>query len=290
MNKTSYENQTYDQERALYGIKNALVKNCSFDGPADGESAMKEAGGLRVEDCYMNLRYPFWHVHDAKINNCTFTQNCRAALWYDNNIKIEHSTLDGIKALRECRNIVIKNSTADSPEFIWKCRNVKIQNLTIKESEYPFFEVSKAKISELTLKGKYAFQYCSNIEITKSELETKDAFWHSKNVTVRDTIIRGEYLGWYSENLTLINCHIIGTQPFCYCKNLILKNCTMENCDLAFERSIIQADIKGKIDSIKNPLKGKIIADSIGEVIIEENIADKKKTTILCRAAEAQTL
>ena len=33
------QNQTFDAERALYGSKNLLVKNCSFDGPADGESA-----------------------------------------------------------------------------------------------------------------------------------------------------------------------------------------------------------------------------------------------------------
>lgn len=32
------ENQTFDMERALYGSENVLVQNCSFDGPADGES------------------------------------------------------------------------------------------------------------------------------------------------------------------------------------------------------------------------------------------------------------
>ena len=36
------EDQTFDMERALYGSDGILVKNCSFDGPADGESAFKE--------------------------------------------------------------------------------------------------------------------------------------------------------------------------------------------------------------------------------------------------------
>ena len=36
------ENQTFDRERALYGSNGILVRNCSFDGPADGESAFKE--------------------------------------------------------------------------------------------------------------------------------------------------------------------------------------------------------------------------------------------------------
>ena len=32
----TYENLTLDQERALYGIENASVIRCLFDGPADG--------------------------------------------------------------------------------------------------------------------------------------------------------------------------------------------------------------------------------------------------------------
>ena len=36
------ENQTFDMERALYGSNNILVRNCNFDGPEDGESALKE--------------------------------------------------------------------------------------------------------------------------------------------------------------------------------------------------------------------------------------------------------
>ncbi len=29
-------NKTFDEERALYGAEELLVKNCNFDGPADG--------------------------------------------------------------------------------------------------------------------------------------------------------------------------------------------------------------------------------------------------------------
>ena len=36
------QNKTFDEERALYGSKNIFVKDCSFDGPADGERAFKE--------------------------------------------------------------------------------------------------------------------------------------------------------------------------------------------------------------------------------------------------------
>ena len=278
------QKQSFDQERALYGIKDILVKDCRFEGPADGESAFKEARNIQVENCFMNLRYPFWHVENAKISDTIFTENCRAALWYDKDIYIENSQLGGIKALRECQNITLKNCSIDSTEFAWKNSNLTVENVTILQSEYPFFEIKNAKITNLRMKGKYSFQYNENIEITNSELDTKDAFWHTKNATVKDSIVKGEYLGWYSENLTLINCHIIGTQPFCYCKNLILKNCTMENCDLAFEKSSVQAEIKGKIQSVKNPLEGTIVADCIGHLILEDEICDKSKTKITCRS------
>lgn len=277
------ENQTFDEERALYGLKDLTVKNCRFDGPADGESAFKECRNIDVTGCFMNLRYPFWHVEKGKITDSNFTENCRAALWYDKDICIENCRLGGIKAIRECENISLKNCSVNSPEFAWKSQNLKIENVTIEESEYPFFEISGAKITGLKMKGKYSFQYDENIEISDSELNTKDAFWHTKNVTVKNSLVKSEYLGWYSENLTLINCRIIGTQPFCYCKNLVLKNCTMEDCDLAFERSTVEVEVSGKIDSVKNPLAGKITADSIGQIILEEEICDKSKTQIICK-------
>lgn len=52
---TRMEHQTLDQERALYGSHDLLVRNCSFDGPADGESAFKECAGIQVEQSFFNL-------------------------------------------------------------------------------------------------------------------------------------------------------------------------------------------------------------------------------------------
>ena len=42
----------------------------------------------------------------------------------------------------------------------------------------------------------------------------------------------------------------------------------MENTDLSFEYSDVEADIKGYILSVKNPKSGIITADSVGEVIM----------------------
>ncbi len=264
-----YQNKQYDEERALYDISDASVISCTFDGPADGESALKECRNIKVENCDFRLRYPFWHVDGAEIKNSRMTETCRAALWYDSDVVIEGSVLHGIKALRECDRTEIKNCDINSDEFAWRCRGLKIYN-TDMVSQYQFFECSDMEIQDLCMKGKYSFQYVKNVIIKNSDFKTKDAFWHAENVTVYDTVLEGEYLGWYSKNLKLVRCHIKGTQPLCYCEGLVLEDCTTEGCDLAFENSAVEARIKGEIVSVKNPNSGFVKADSIGEIIWDE--------------------
>jgi len=274
--RVKYINQNYDEERALYDIEDAEIINCTFAGEADGESALKECRRIKVESCLFELRYPFWHVSGAEISNITMTETCRAALWYDDHVNIEKSTLHGIKALRECKNVTLSECDVDSAEFGWRCSDITVKNTTVN-SQYPFFECKNMQLSEFTLSGKYSFQYVENVEIRNSNLKTKDAFWHAKDVTVYDSVIEGEYLGWYSENLRLVRCHIKGTQPLCYCKNLILEDCTTEDCDLSFENSEVRATVNGDIVSVKNPVSGFVKADSIGEIIWDEK--HKKAST-----------
>lgn len=265
--------QSFDEERALYGIKNTLVDHCAFAGPADGESALKETSDIALENCKFDLRYPLWHVTNGLIDTCSMSEGCRAALWYDCNLTISHSDLGGIKALRECKDIALDNCSIVSSEFGWRCSNVTVKDSSLI-SEYPFFECKDCRIDGLKMEAKYSFQYVENTEIRNCHFKTKDAFWHTKNVTVYDSVLEGEYLAWYSENLHLINCRIIGTQPLCYCKGLVLENCTMEDCDLAFERSEVQATVQSHIVSVKNPVSGSISALSIGEVLLERDIVD----------------
>lgn len=44
----------------------------------------------------------------------------------------------------------------------------------------------------------------------------------------------------------------------------------IHNTDLSFEKSEVDADINGSIQSVKNPISGHITADFIGEIIIEQ--------------------
>lgn len=272
------ENVTLDEERALYGKENLLVKNVSFSGPADGESAVKECKNIEIDRCYCNLRYPFWHVHGLKIVDSEMTENCRAALWYTENAVIERTNLHGIKALRECKNVEIDNCDVISPEFGWSLTDIRMSNSTA-QSEYFMMRSKNISFSNVKFKGKYSFQYVENAVLTNCEFDTKDAFWHGKNILVKDSLVKGEYLAWYSENLTLENCTIIGTQPFCYCKNLRLINCKMIDTDLCFEKSSVEAEITTPIISIKNPYDGVIRVPSVGEIIRDD---EKSTGEIIC--------
>lgn len=275
-----YENETHDEERGFYGIKDAVIRNCRIDGPADGESAFKECRNIMVEDTYLNLRYPFWHDDDVKITGCEMTEGCRAALWYDKNVRIDACKMHGIKALRECEDITLKNTDIISPEFAWRSRKMDIADVTM-EGEYPFFECKNMKIENLHMKGKYSFQYVENVTVKNSVLDTKDAFWHAKHVVIEDSIVKGEYLAWYAEDIKFVRCKIIGTQPLCYVKDLVLEDCEMEGCDLSFERSHVHAVIKGHVDSVKNPISGSITADSIGDIILEEDVVVPGECSII---------
>jgi hypothetical protein len=267
------KNQQFDAERSLYNLRDSRVEDCVFAGPADGESALKEARNIELANCAFSLRYPLWHVEGFRAERCTMDEKTRAAIWYAKDASIDHCALGGIKALRECHNFDIRNSNVISQEFGWKCSNIALSDCDVT-AEYLFLDSRDVKLDRVKMKGKYSFQYMENLEINDSYLDTKDAFWHSKNVTVRNSTVKGEYLAWFSENLTLINCHIIGTQPLCYCKGLTLFNCTMEGTDLSFEYSDVQADVRGHILSIKNPRSGQITADSVGEVIFGDAVME----------------
>lgn len=267
------KDETFDEERALYNLQNTTVTDCDFSGPADGESALKESRNIEVTYSHFALRYPMWHVDTFKVTDCAFDETSRAPLWYSQKGYISNSLINGIKAVRECKDIELTDCRIKSDEFGWKSSDIRLLNLSI-DSEYLFLDSKNIILSNVEMTGKYSFQYVEGLRIDNCNLSTKDAFWHSKNVTVSNSVIKGEYLGWYSENLTLNKCKIIGTQPLCYCRNLKLIDCTMENCDLAFEYSSVDADINGNIDSVKNPKSGLILADHIGKTIWDNPVME----------------
>ena len=272
------QNQTFDEERALYGAQDIRVLHCAFDGPADGESAFKEGTDIQVQDCFFNLRYPFWHDRGLVIRDSRMTELCRAALWYSRHVEIIGTQLHGIKALRECADVTLRDCDIISPEFGWSTRGVTMEHCTA-QSEYFMMRSTDLRFADVTFQGKYSFQYIENGIFEHCRFDTKDAFWHAKHVVVRDSVVKGEYLAWYCEDVTFENCTIIGTQPLCYCKGLRLVNCRMVDTDLAFEKSEVEAAITTPVVSIKNPRSGRISLPAVEKVIRDD---PQSKGEIVC--------
>ena len=264
--------QRFDQERALYGKQDHCVMDCAFQGPADGESAFKEGRNIRVENSFFDLRYPFWHDRNLTITGCELTENCRAALWYSSGITVRQSKLHGIKALRECADVTMEDCDIVSPEFGWSVDGITMNRCTA-QSEYFMMRSRALHFTDVTFQGKYSFQYIEDAVFDNCRFDTKDAFWHAKNVVVKNSVVKGEYLAWYCENVTFENCHIIGTQPLCYCKGLRLINCRMDEADLAFEKSEVQAELTAPLISIKNPYQGRIRVPQVGEIVRDDPAA-----------------
>lgn len=269
---TTIQDKNFDEERALYAVRGILARNCTFDGPADGESAFKEGRDITVNHCFFNLRYPFWHDNGLKIENSEMTELCRAALWYSEQVEIYNSKLHGIKALRECAGAKLRGCDIRSAEFGWSVRGADMEDCDV-ESEYFMMRSDHLSFRDVRMKGKYSFQYITDSVFENCVFDTKDAFWHAKNITVRSSVVKGEYLAWYSENVTFDHCRIIGTQPLCYCKNLKLIDCEMIDTDLSFERSDVEATLTAPIDSIKNPMSGHIYVPKAGEIIMDIDAA-----------------
>lgn len=272
---TLIENRIFDEERALYGSSDIMVRNCKFQGPADGESALKESRNIEVESCYWDLRYPFWHDTNLKISHTELTEKCRAALWYSTQIIIEDSKLHGIKALRECADVAIRGCDIISPEFGWFVNSVVMEDTAVA-GEYFMMRSNRLRFNGVKLNGKYSFQYITDSVFENCVFNTKDAFWHAKNVVVRNCEVHGEYLAWYAENITFENCKIRGTQPLCYCKNLKLINCEMLEADLCFEKSEVEASLTTPVISIKNPAAGCIRVPAVEEIIQDDPTAKGK--------------
>ena len=279
------ENQTFDEERALYGSDGVMLEDCAFDGPADGESALKESRNIQVNRTFCNLRYPFWHDQHLTIKDSEMTELCRAALWYSDDITITGTTMHGIKALRECSNVTVADCDIISPEFGWSVKNIEMRRCHA-ESEYFMMRSENIRFSDVEFKGKYSFQYIKDAVFDNCVFDTKDAFWHGQNITVRNSTIKGEYFAWYSDGLTLVNCKIIGTQPFCYCKNLKLVNCEMIDTDLCFEKSEVEATVTTPVISIKNPRSGRIEVPEVGEIIMDDKEA---RGEVIVRGIEKKT-
>lgn len=277
MNITQIKNARLTGERAEFFAKNTKYTACRFE---DGESPLKHSEGIVCEDCVFDWKYPLWYSKDIEVTGSEFTYTGRAGIWYTDNLRLENVTYKAPKGLRRCRGVIIKNTRFENAEeTLWQCSSVKLENVYIK-GDYFGMNCSDMEIDGLETDGNYCFDGAKNVRIKNSRLMSKDAFWNSEGIVLENCYISGEYFGWNSKDITLINCTVKSLQGFCYIQNLTLKSCKLPDTTLAFEYSTVDAEIIGAIESIKNPLGGRIRAESIGELILEPERVDVTKTVI----------
>ena len=278
-------NKEFGGERPLYCEHDLRLENVTVHA---GESALKETAAIEAVGCRFEGKYPFWCCDGFTVRECVFTEGARAALWYSRGLLMEDTLVEAPKMFREMEDMTVRRvRIPNALETLWSCRGVTLEDVSIDKGDYLFMRSSGIKVDRLHLNGNYSFQYCKDVVIRNSVLNTKDAFWETENVTVYDSVIEGEYLGWYSRGLRLVNCRIGGTQPLCYASDLVLENCTLDaDADLAFEYSSVQADLRGAVTSVKNPRTGRIVADYIGEIILDANIKAPGDCEIICRSTK----
>lgn len=265
------EKQEFGGERPLYCSHNVHLKEVTIHV---GESSVKESSHIEADDCEFEGKYVFWEVDGVTCRHCHFAPSARSSVWYSKHISYKDCQVDAPKMFRRASFIELENvQIPDGQETFWDCDHIHLKNVQIGKCDYLFMHSHDIEIEDYKQDGNYSFQYAKNVVIRNAIINSKDSFWESENCTIYDSEINGEYLGWYAKNLRLVRCHITGEQPLCYCENLILEDCTMgDDANLAFEYSSVEACVKGHIVSVKNPSTGHITADSIGEVIIDENI------------------
>lgn len=265
------KDREFGGERPLFASHGLILENVTVHA---GESAVKECSDITAVNCRFEGKYPFWHVDGFVIKNCLFTSGARAALWYSRGLQMSDTLVEAPKMFREMDGISLENVTIpDAQETLWHCHNVKLRDVRVDNADYLFMHSENIDIDRYVQNGNYSFQYCRNVIIRNAVINSKDAFWGTENVTAIDSEIHGEYLGWHSRNLHLVNCRISGTQALCYASGLVMENCTMDaDADLCFEYSTVDARIAGHVTSVKNPASGHIVADSIGEIILDSNI------------------
>lgn len=270
-------------ERALFAARDCEIEETIFD---DGESPLKESRNISLRACMFKWKYPLWYAKEIDVRDSTWFDMARAGVWYSEHVRVTDCAIEAPKNFRRCHDLTLRHvSFANAAETLWECDGVTLSDVTAK-GDYFAMNSRNMTVDNLTLYGNYSFDGCRNLTVRNSRLLSKDAFWNCEDVRAENCFISGEYLGWNTKRLTLVDCTIESLQGLCYVEDLVLRNCRLLNTTLAFEYSTVDAEIVGRVDSVKNPTSGRIVADEIGELILESERIDPAKTEILTGVRE----
>lgn len=280
MSAKTIRNAFFNGERPLFGLQDAELINTTF---GEGESPLKESSDLKLDQVIFQWKYPLWYARNIDVQNSIFETMSRSGIWYTKNIALTNCTLQAPKLFRRCQGVTLSHvQFADAKETLWTCRDVTMKNCTVT-GDYFGKDSQNVVLDHVRIVGNYAFDGGSHIEAHNCHFVSKYCFWNCEDVTLYDCFLDGEYLAWNTKRLRLVNCTIVSDQGLNYIDDLTLENCRLNETDLAFEYcSNVSAQINGRVDSVKNPLSGKICADEIGELILDPEKTDPEQVEIVC--------
>lgn len=275
-----YKNNYFEGERILYGLNDATLDGITF---GNGESPLKETKNINLKNSIFKWKYPLWYAENINVEDTIFETMSRSGIWYTTNISIKNSALQAPKLFRRANHIVLDNvHFSNAEETMWTCDDIRITNSQIN-GDYFGKDSKNIYLDNVSVIGNYVFDGAENVEVHNSTFISKDAFWNCKNVEIYDSTIDGEYLAWNTNNIKFINCKIESDQGLNYIDYLTIKNSSLIHTDLAFEYvSNMDVELNATIDSIKNPISGKISVPEIRTLIINSNKVDHAKTEIVC--------
>ena len=218
-----------------------------------------------------------YHLEDTCVQSCVFA-----------------GPEDGESVLKEARNIEVADCQFSLRYPMWHVKGFSMSGSTMDElTRAALWYADHGKIANSTLGGIKAVRECNDIQLENCEIISQEFGWKCSDITLSDSSITSEYIFLDSKNVKLNHVKMKGKYSFqymenleiidCYCKDLKLINCTMEDTDLAFEYSDVDADVRGNVVSIKNPKSGKIIVDSVGEIIREDPVMECTGE-VICRS------
>ncbi len=252
--------------RELFGARRIEVT----DRIIDSEEALMRCRELTVANVTFTAPRPLWHLSDAILRDTAITASATRPLRAAAAVTLQGCTIDAALACENGNGITLDGCSINSPDFASGCASLTLTD-TVVSGENALSRTTNLTAANLELSADRALSDIVGGRVDFSSLTGDEILWNAKDITISDTILDGARIGWYSENLTLTHCVIIGEKPFAYAKGLTLADCSLDpSCTEAFERSEVDATLRGNVTSVKNPAHGSILADSYDVIILDD--------------------
>ncbi len=266
--------------RALFGARRAEVSDTHFTK----EEALMRAGELTLSDSTFSAPRPLAHVTDALIRTCHFEKDAVSLLSHAGTATLQGCTVEAPHGCEMAKDLTIDTCQITACDFGTSTSNLTLTDTLIAGAR-ALAHTRDVTMTDMDITSDRALSYAMGGTIDFSTLAGEELLFGAENLTISDTVLDGDRIGWYSNHLTLTHCVISGDRPFAYAKNLTLIDCALDpSCREAFERSEVEATLRGALSSVRNPLHGSITADALGEVIFDDTAAPGTDCKITAKA------